>query len=82
MHWDNDKDSKEQPMTKVIRPPPIKITDEKHSLTTIKQILTTLNITEFSAKIISIGIKIDLDKKDDFVIFIDKLKLDQINFSP
>lgn len=68
------------PKNKIFRPPPIKITDERLNIVNIKEYITELGITSFQTKGTSIGIKIDLEKKEDHVTLADKLKADKFAF--
>lgn len=49
--------------SKVIKPPPIKITDDKLNTANIKKYITELNITSFQTKGTSIGVKVDVKSK-------------------
>lgn len=66
--------------SKVIKPPPIKITDDKLNTANIKKYVTDIGITAFQTKGISIGIKVDLDKNEDHAKLIEKLKTDKLAF--
>lgn len=65
---------------KVSKPPPIKVTDDRLKTTDIKKFLNDLQISSFQAKSISIGIKIDLDTKEDYEKCIANLTAEKIAF--
>lgn len=65
---------------KVMKPPPIKITDERLNIVNIKNYIVELGITSFQTKGTSIGLKIDLDKKEDHTTLSDKLRADKFAF--
>lgn len=66
--------------TRISKPPPIKITDDKFNQASIKTYTTELNISAYQSKNMSIGIKIEMDKKEDYDKFIAKLIADKISF--
>lgn len=84
----NDWNEEDRPNTsnanasknKIMKPPPIKITDNRLNIVNIKNYIVELGITSFQTKGTSIGIKIDLDKKEDHATLSDKLKADNFAF--
>lgn len=66
--------------SKVIKPPPIKITDDRLNTANIKKYITDLDIKSFQTKGMSIGIKVDLDELEDHAKLIEKLKSENIAF--
>lgn len=65
---------------KVMKPPPVKITDDKLNVTNIKAFMTALDISAFQAKGMSIGIKVELNKPEDHEKLITNLKSKHIAF--
>lgn len=62
------------------KPPPIKITDNRFNASIIKSLMTKLNIVLYQTKNISIGIKVEMDEKEDFEKLREKLIDDKIDF--
>lgn len=65
---------------KIQTPPPIKITDENIKATGIKKLMNEAQITSFQAKSMSIGIKVDLNTKEDYDKLIDHLTASNVAF--
>lgn len=84
MNWNDDVEqsqgNSDNKVKKVPRPPPIKITDDKLKTHDIKNFLNELQIRSFQAKSISIGIKVDLDSKEDYDKCIASLTKENISF--
>lgn len=57
----------------VVKPPPIKITDDRLNATNIKAFMNELEVSSFQSKQTSIGLKIDVEKQEDNAKLIDKL---------
>lgn len=84
MNWNDEVDqangNSSTKANKVSRPPPIKITDDRLKTTDIKTFLNDLHIESFRAKSISIGIKVDLDTKEDYEKCVANLTEEKIAF--